>query len=151
MGTWQLSKPEAYEATLSALKAGYRHIGKENYYYYYYYEKKNLTKRGLPFAFADTAAIYHNERSIGKAIKDSGIPREEIWLTSKLSPYDQGYTCRGILCVAIFSSDERFDAALSAFSKSIEKLNTTYLDLYLIHWPGKNGIFFIEVEQIYWD
>ncbi|WP_175615059.1 aldo/keto reductase [Piscibacillus halophilus] len=66
----------------------------------------------------DTAAIYGNEEGVGKAIKDSGIPREELFITSKLWNGDQGY-----------------EETLQAFETSLNKLGLEYLDLYLIHWP----------------
>jgi len=66
----------------------------------------------------DTAAVYRNERGVGTAIRESGIPREEIFLTSKVWNSDQGYK-----------------STLAAFEASMEKLQTDYLDLYLIHWP----------------
>ncbi|WP_163580333.1 aldo/keto reductase [Gracilibacillus saliphilus] len=66
----------------------------------------------------DTAAVYGNEEGVGKAIKDSGIPREELFITSKLWNGDQGY-----------------EETLQAFETSLNKLGLEYLDLYLIHWP----------------
>lgn len=91
LGTWRSKPEEVYNAVLDALKAGYRHI--------------------------DTAAIYGNEEMIGKAIKDSGIKREELFITTKLWNSDQGY-----------------DSTLVAFEASREKLGLDYIDLYLIHW-----------------
>lgn len=82
----------AYEATLAALKAGYRHI--------------------------DTAAAYFNEEDVGKAVRDSGIPREEIFVTSKLWLQDYGY-----------------EQAKKGIARSLRKLNIGYIDLYLIHQP----------------
>lgn len=91
LGTW-LSKPEeAYNAVLSALEAGYRHI--------------------------DTAAIYGNEDMVGKAINDSNIPREEIFLTTKIWNTEQGY-----------------EKAKKAIDDSLKRLNQEYVDLILIHW-----------------
>ncbi|VRF48552.1 2,5-diketo-D-gluconic acid reductase A [Streptococcus pneumoniae] len=84
---------EAYRAVLEALKAGYRHI--------------------------DTAAIYQNEESVGQAIKDSGVPREEMFVTTKL-----------------WNSQQTYEQTRQALEKSIEKLGLDYLDLYLIHWPN---------------
>lgn len=81
-----------YEATLNALKAGYRHI--------------------------DTAAGYMNESDVGKAIKDSGIPREEIFITSKLWLQDYGY-----------------ENAKKGIQNSLDLLDTDYIDLYLLHQP----------------
>ena len=93
-GTWQAEDGDvAYNAVMSALKAGYRHI--------------------------DTAAIYRNEESVGRAIADSGIPREEIFVTTKL-----WNKCRS------------YDLVYSAFERSIGKLGLDYVDLYLIHWPA---------------
>lgn len=76
----------------TALQCGYRHI--------------------------DTASYYNNEEAIGTAIKTSGIPREDLFLTSKVWNSQQGY-----------------ENTLKAFNESIKKLGTDYLDLYLIHWP----------------
>lgn len=81
-----------YDAVLQALKAGYRHI--------------------------DTAAAYFNEEDVGKAIRDSGIPREEVFVTSKLWLQDHGY-----------------DAAKKGIARSLRKLDIGYIDLYLIHQP----------------
>lgn len=82
----------AYEAVSQALKAGYRHI--------------------------DTAAAYFNESDVGKAMKDSGIPREEIFIASKLWLQDYGY-----------------EAARKGLETSLEKLGLDYVDLYLLHQP----------------
>ncbi len=94
-GTWQIPKGEvAYEATLTALKLGYRHI--------------------------DTARGYDNEVSVGQAIRDSGIPREAIFLTTKLPAQIKTY--EGAL--------ESFEKSMSEFGDGID-----YVDLYLIHAP----------------
>ncbi|WP_252504128.1 aldo/keto reductase [Sporosarcina sp. Marseille-Q4943] len=66
----------------------------------------------------DTAAIYENEKETGIAMRQSGIPREQLFVTSKVWNTDQGY-----------------DATLRAFEASLERLGTDYLDLYLTHWP----------------
>ncbi len=93
-GTWQAEDGDiAYNAVRAALECGYRHI--------------------------DTAAIYRNEESVGRAIRDSGIPREEIFVTTKL-----WNKCRS------------YELAYSAFERSISKLALDYVDLYLIHWPA---------------
>lgn len=81
-----------YDAVLTALKAGYRHI--------------------------DTAAAYFNEADVGRAVRDSGIPREEIFITSKLWLQDYGY-----------------EAAKKGLETSLEKLGLDYVDLYLLHQP----------------
>lgn len=94
-GTWQIPYgDEAYNSVKWALEAGYRHI--------------------------DTAMAYGNEVSVGKAIKDSGIPREEIFVTTKLPAEKKGY-----------------DVAHECFKKSLSDLGLDYIDLYLIHapWP----------------
>ena len=79
------------------------------------------TALDLGYKSIDTAAIYQNERGVGTAILDSGIAREEIFLTSKVWNTEQGYT-----------------TTMAAFEASLEKLQTDYLDLYLIHWPKGN-------------
>lgn len=93
LGVYSLPEGETtYNSVLTALKAGYRHI--------------------------DTAHAYGNERSVGKAIKDSGIPREEIWVTSKLWPneYGEGTT-------------------LAQLDKMLDRLGLEYLDLVYLHQP----------------
>ena len=69
----------------------------------------------------DTASFYKNEEGVGQAIKESGVPREELFITTKLWNADQGY-----------------ESTLEAFEISLNKLGLDYLDLYLIHWPGKD-------------
>ncbi|MGG0247656.1 aldo/keto reductase [Peribacillus frigoritolerans] len=69
----------------------------------------------------DTAAIYENEEGVGQAIRECGVPREELFITSKVWNTEQGY-----------------DKTLKAFEDSLKRLGLEYLDLYLIHWPGKD-------------
>lgn len=69
----------------------------------------------------DTAAFYDNEEGVGQALKESGIPREEIFVTTKVWNDDQGY-----------------EQTLAAFKKSRKKLGLDYIDLYLVHWPIKD-------------
>lgn len=90
----------------------------------------------LGYRLIDTAAIYGNEEAVGKAIHDSGIPREEIFVTSKVWNDDQGY-----------------EETLAAFDTTMEKLGLEYLDLYLIHWPitGKFKDTWRALEKIYRD
>lgn len=98
-GTWQIEDGEpAYNAVAEALNAGYIHI--------------------------DTAAVYGNEKSVGKAIQDSGIDRDDLFITTKLWNADRGY-----------------ENTLTAFEKSLALLNLTYVDLYLIHWPANEAQF----------
>lgn len=98
-GTWQIPEGEdAYQAVKEALVAGYTHI--------------------------DTAAIYGNEKSVGRAIKDSGIARNTLFITTKLWNTERGY-----------------DKAIAAFEKSLTDLGLEYLDLYLIHWPANETQF----------
>lgn len=83
-------------------------------------EVENAVKCALEAGYRsiDTASVYQNERGVGKAIKESGIPRNEIFLTTKVWNSDQGYR-----------------STMLAFEKSLGKLQIDYLDLYLIHWP----------------
>ncbi|WP_371825509.1 aldo/keto reductase [Pontibacillus sp. ALD_SL1] len=84
----------------------------------------------------DTAAAYKNEEGVGQALKDSGLSRDEIFVTSKLWNSDQGY-----------------EETLQAFETSLEKLGLDYLDLYLIHWPveGKYKESWKAMEKLYHD
>jgi diketogulonate reductase-like aldo/keto reductase len=68
----------------------------------------------------DTAAVYKNEQGVGKAIRESGIPREDIFLTTK-----------------VWNSDQRARRTVAAFEESLKRLDTDYVDLYLVHWPVK--------------
>jgi diketogulonate reductase-like aldo/keto reductase len=90
LGTWKMSDAEAETAVRFALDAGYRLI--------------------------DTAKLYGNERGVGRAVRGSGIAREEIFVTTKLWPTD-------------------FFSPQAAFEESLKKLALEYVDLYLIHWP----------------
>ncbi|MET3319821.1 UNVERIFIED_ORG: diketogulonate reductase-like aldo/keto reductase [Peribacillus simplex] len=69
----------------------------------------------------DTAAVYENEEGVGQAIRESGISREELFITSK-----------------VWNTDQGFETTLQAFDDSLKRLGLEYLDLYLIHWPGKD-------------
>lgn len=95
LGTWQVKEgDEVYTSVLTALKHGYRHI--------------------------DTAEGYRNEEGVGRAVRDSGIPRQEIFITSKLESHIKTY-----------------EGTKQAFEETMEKLGFEYLDLFLIHapWP----------------
>ena len=91
-GVFQVPDDETRAAVSTALEAGYRSI--------------------------DTAAVYGNERGTGQALADSGIARDELFVTTKLWNSEQGY-----------------DSTLAAFDASLEKLGLDHVDLYLIHWP----------------
>ncbi|MBF9066839.1 aldo/keto reductase [Streptacidiphilus fuscans] len=91
-GVWQVPDAEARTVVGEALAAGYRSI--------------------------DTAAIYGNEKGVGLALRDSGLPRDELFVTTKL-----------------WNTDHAGDGALRAFDASLERLGLDYIDLYLIHWP----------------
>lgn len=82
----------------------------------------------------DTATYYQNEHRVGEAVVKSGIPREDIFLTTKVWNTDQGY-----------------HSTISAFEASLEKLQTSYLDLYLIHWPQSKLTFetWKAMEELY--
>ncbi|MBN3507474.1 aldo/keto reductase [Mycolicibacterium septicum] len=92
LGVWQTPAEETERAVAAALQAGYRHI--------------------------DTAAAYRNEPETGRGLVESGVPREDVFLVTKLWNSDQGY-----------------DSTLAAFDASLDRLGVDYLDLYLIHWP----------------
>lgn len=106
-GTWQMSEEEAYNSCLFALKNGYRHL--------------------------DTAYAYQNEKGVGKAIKDSGIRREDIFVTTKLP-----------------ASIKTYDGAIKYFYESLSNLGLDYIDLYLIHapWPWDNVGLDCEKENV---
>ncbi len=106
LGVWQTPQEDTTRAVATALDAGYRHI--------------------------DTAAAYENEREVGQAVADSGLPREDVFLTTKLWNADQGY-----------------DTTLAAFDASIAKLGVDYLDLYLIHWPMPSKNTFVETFKAF--
>ncbi|GEO25372.1 glyoxal reductase [Alicyclobacillus acidoterrestris] len=111
LGVWQTKAGDEVEnAVTYALNAGYRHI--------------------------DTAAAYQNEEGVGNAVRKSGIPRNELFITTKLWNADQGY-----------------DTALRAFEASNKRLGLEYVDLYLIHWPvkGKYKDSWKALEKLYKD
>ena len=93
-GTYKATDGNGKQAISDALETGYRYL--------------------------DTASFYGNEGEIGEAVKESGIPREELFLASKVWKTERGY-----------------EETKAAFAKSRERLQTDYLDLYLIHWPKK--------------
>ncbi len=99
---------ETIEAITKALQVGYRAI--------------------------DTASLYDNEEQVGEAIRHSGVPRESIFVTTK-----------------VWNSDQGFDNTLRAFEVSLKKLNMDYVDLYLTHWPveGKYAETYRAIERLY--
>lgn len=93
-GTWQAQNGEVCtNSVIKAIECGYRHI--------------------------DTAAVYGNEKSVGNAIKNCGVKREELFITSK-----------------VWNSERGYETTLAAFEKTMSDLSLDYLDLYLIHWPA---------------
>jgi 2,5-diketo-D-gluconate reductase A len=90
-GTWQITGPAAQEATEAALAAGYRHL--------------------------DTATVYGNEREVGAALRASGVPADELFVTTKCPP-------------------DRADSARAVLEQSLSLLGLERVDLWLIHWPG---------------
>lgn len=93
LGVWQVAPEDTQRVVEEALAAGYRHV--------------------------DTAAAYRNEKGVGAAIAASGLPRDEVFVTTKLWNEQQGY-----------------DSALATFEKSLGRLGLDRVDLYLIHWPA---------------
>jgi len=108
-GVFKVDPEETERIVTDALEVGYRHL--------------------------DTAHIYGNEAGVGKAIADSGIAREDLYITTKL-----------------WNSDQGTQSALDAFELSLEKLGLDHVDLYLIHWPSAHRGLFVEswkaLEQI---
>jgi diketogulonate reductase-like aldo/keto reductase len=95
-GTWEITPDDAAAvAVRTALEAGYRHV--------------------------DTARIYGNERGVGEGIRQSGVARDEIFVTTKL-----------------WNDDHDYDSAMQAFDASLQRLRLDYIDLYLVHWPGSD-------------
>ncbi|CAN5418738.1 aldo/keto reductase [soil metagenome] len=111
-GVFEVPAEDTASVTLTALEVGYRHI--------------------------DTAAAYGNEEGVGQAVRDSGLAREDVFITTKLWNSDQGY-----------------DSALATFDASCERLALGYVDLYLIHWPTPTRDRYLDtwraMEKIYAD
>jgi len=105
-GVFQVPPKETEEVVARALQVGYRHI--------------------------DTAAAYKNEGAVGQAIHASGIPREEIFVTTKC-----------------FNDDHGHDKAKKAFKASLERLELEHIDLYLIHWPVPSHDLYVETWQAF--
>ena len=94
-GTWQITGDDAVRATASALESGYRHL--------------------------DTATVYGNEAEVGRALAESGVPRDEVFVTTKCPPDNAG-------------------KELDTLRKSLELLQVDHVDLWLIHWPGSGSV-----------
>lgn len=111
-GVWQVPDEQAATAVTTALEVGYRSI--------------------------DTAMIYKNEKGVGQAIRNSSVPREEMFITTKVWNGDQGYK-----------------KTLRAFDESLERLGLDYVDLYLIHWPTPQFDEYVDtykaLEKLYKD
>jgi 2,5-diketo-D-gluconate reductase A len=105
-GVFKVAPSDTEQAVSTALQAGYRHI--------------------------DTAAVYGNERETGRAVAESGVPRDELYLVTKLWNSEQGY-----------------DSTLAAFDASMERLGIDYLDLYLVHWPMPKRNKFIDTFKAF--
>ncbi|WP_024800677.1 aldo/keto reductase [Nocardia sp. BMG51109] len=105
-GVYLVPEAETHDAVTAALQAGYRSI--------------------------DTATLYGNETEVGQAIRESGLPRDEVFVTTKLWNSDQGY-----------------DSTLRAFDASMERLGLDYLDLYLIHWPVEQADRYVDTFRAF--
>lgn len=93
-GTWQIKGDDAVRATVAALEAGYRHL--------------------------DTALVYGNEGEVGRALAESGVPRDDVFVTTKCPP-------------------DRAGIGVATLRESLERLGTDHVDLWLIHWPGERA------------
>ncbi|WP_436927412.1 aldo/keto reductase [Halosimplex amylolyticum] len=93
LGTWQLTGEECYDAVSTALELGYRHV--------------------------DTAQLYENEREVGRAIADPDVDRDDVWVTTKVTP-----------------GNARTDDVVESTKESLDRLGTGYVDLLLLHWPN---------------
>jgi 2,5-diketo-D-gluconate reductase A len=111
-GVFKVPSGQTKEVVLAALKTGYRHI--------------------------DTARLYGNETEVGEAVRESGLDRNEVFVTTKVWNDDQGY-----------------DATMRAFDASMDRLGFDVLDLYLIHWPVPHQDLYLDtwraMEQLYRD
>jgi diketogulonate reductase-like aldo/keto reductase len=103
-GVWRVSNEASIPAVAKALEVGYRHI--------------------------DTAALYRNEEGVGQAIRASGIPREDVFVTTKLWPTDFGR-----------------ESAFAGFEASLKRLDLEYVDLFLLHWPAPGRDLYVETWQ----
>ncbi|HEY3527796.1 MAG TPA: aldo/keto reductase [Nocardioides sp.] len=95
-GTWQIKGEDAVNATAAALEAGYRHL--------------------------DTATVYRNEAEVGRGLAASGVPRDDVFITTKCPPSNAGQ-------------------GVDTLRRSLDNLGTDHLDLWLIHWPGDGSAY----------
>jgi len=93
LGTWQLTGEQCYESVSTALELGYRHL--------------------------DTAQMYENEREVGRAVDAAAVDRDDVWITTKVTP-----------------GNARYDDVLESTRASLDRLDTGYVDLLLLHWPN---------------
>lgn len=100
-GVFQIAPSRTTEAVRVALEAGYRHL--------------------------DTAQVYGNEAEVGRAVAESGLPREEVFLTTKLNPQRHGY-----------------DSTIVELEQSLRRLRTEFVDLFLLHWPSPGKEAYLE-------
>ncbi|GAA1568717.1 aldo/keto reductase [Kribbella karoonensis] len=111
-GVFQVPPDETQRAVEQAIEVGYRHI--------------------------DTAAAYNNEAGVGAAVRASGVPREELFVTTKLRNGEHGY-----------------ESALRAYDESLQRLGLDYADLYLLHWPNPTADLYVDswraLQRIYTD
>lgn len=101
LGVWRTPNDGAADAVSAAIGAGYRHV--------------------------DTAAVYENESGVGEGLRQSGVARDDLFLTTK-----------------VWNADQGFDATLKAFDASLKRLGLETVDLYLIHWPAPNRDLYVE-------
>jgi 2,5-diketo-D-gluconate reductase A len=106
LGVWAVDASDTERVVLEALEIGYRHI--------------------------DTAAAYGNEDGVGRAVAASGLPRDEIFVTTKLPNHEHGT-----------------DVVRDSFRSSLDRLGLDYVDLYLIHWPVPSGNRYVETWQTF--
>jgi Aldo/keto reductases, related to diketogulonate reductase len=106
LGVWQTPDDVAVEVVRTALGAGYRHV--------------------------DTAAVYENERGVGEGLRSSDVPRDEVFITTKLWNADQGY-----------------DSTLRAYDESLKRLGLETIDLYLIHWPAPHRDLYLDTWRAF--
>ena len=92
LGTWQVKPDDARRAVRDAIAAGYRHV--------------------------DTARVYGNEVSVGEGVRDSGVARKDVWITTK-----------------VFNNEQGYEPTIKACRESIRRLGMDYVDLFLVHWP----------------